>query len=232
MEQKLKEFIFSDSEFEKRYFDPSGLRYWGFKVALNLFIQRGGRTILETGCARQVDDWGAGMSTVIFGYVVKKFGLNLHTVDNNPEALKIAKELTTEYKDFISYNEKDSIDFLKNVNFTVNLLYLDSFDYPDGILSRMYGESTDIVKALQGLKELPDKEFDEKYGDIVAPCQEHQLKEFKIIEDQLSTNAIVLLDDNNLPGGGKTRLTKEYLLTKGWVNLMDGYQSLWIRGKQ
>ena len=232
MEQKVKDFIFSGSEFEKRYFDPSGLRYWGFKVALNLFLQRKGRTILETGCARQVDDWGAGMSTVIFGYFAKKFGINLHTVDNNPEALKVAKELTKEYQDFISYNEQDSIDFLKTIDFTIDLLYLDSFDYPDGILSRMYGEATDIVKALQDLKELPDKEFDEIYGDIVAHYQKHQLLEYQIIEDKLSPNASVFLDDNNLTGGGKTRLTKEYLLTKGWVNLIDGYQSLWIRGKK
>ncbi|MBU2051331.1 MAG: hypothetical protein KKH61_20480, partial [Gammaproteobacteria bacterium] len=60
----------------------------------------------------------------------------------------------------------------------------------------------------------------------VEYCQEHQLKEFKAAENHHPP--IVLLDDNNFPDGGKTKLTKEYLLGK-YKLVYENQQSLWIR---
>lgn len=45
-----------------------------------------------------------------------------------------------------------------------------------------------------------------------------------------SPRAVVLLDDNHMPGGGKTRLSKMFLRSKGWLCVLDWQQSLWVKG--
>ena len=139
------------------------------------------------------------MSTLLFADYVshQKFGI-VYTADILPEAMEQCKIVTAEFKDSISYIVEDSISFLKRYTGSeIDLLYLDSLDYPLG------GDPTE--------------------------CQEFQLKEFKTIEDKLSPKCVVLLDDNNLPGGGKTKLTKEYLIEKGWTCVLDYQQSVFIR---
>lgn len=66
-------------------------------------------------------------------------------------------------------------------------------------------------------------------GSDPLPCQQHQLNEFKLAEKNLTDKSIVLLDDNDFPGGGKTRLTKNYLFNTGWRCVLDLQQSLWIK---
>lgn len=58
--------------------------------------------------------------------------------------------------------------------------------------------------------------------------QEHNLAEFKLAEHLLREGSIVLIDDNNMENGGKSRLTKEYLKEKGWREILDIYQAIWI----
>jgi hypothetical protein len=65
-------------------------------------------------------------------------------------------------------------------------------------------------------------------GDASA-AQRHNLNELIAAYPRLSNRAIVLLDDNFNPNGGKTKLTKEYLLDLGWICLFDLAQSLWLR---
>ena len=49
-------------------------RFPTFVKALELLTKYNGKNIVETGCVRQEDDWGAGYSTVIFGRYCKEFG--------------------------------------------------------------------------------------------------------------------------------------------------------------
>ena len=65
-------------------------------------------------------------------------------------------------------------------------------------------------------------------GDATK-AQEHNLKEFKIVEHLLHDKSVVLLDDNFFENGGKTRLTKKYLHEKGWKLLFNSQQSLWVK---
>ena len=64
---------------------------------------------------------------------------------------------------------------------------------------------------------------------VQAKSQEHHLKEFKAIEDQLHENTIVLIDDCRLPNGGKGKLAVAYMLANGWKMLMNQYQILLVR---
>lgn len=66
-------------------------------------------------------------------------------------------------------------------------------------------------------------------GDATQ-AQEHQLKELKAAYDKLHIGTILLLDDNDFENGGKTRLSKKFLLESGeWLLILDYAQSLWVK---
>ncbi len=188
--------------FYEKYYLPyhgANMRYWTFQLALNLLLQGcDNARILETGCQRQKDDVGAGMSTSIFGEFVCRNGGHLTTVDLIPKHLQVCRECTTEFSSRISYVESDSVTFLARHDGQLDLLYLDSIDYP-----------------------LDDNEEQKKLS------QDHCLAEFRVIEPRLNPSCLVLIDDNTMPGGGKPRLLKEYLASKHWSCLLDNQQSLW-----
>lgn len=193
----MSNFLFINNWFDLKYKAKSDGRYPTFKLALNLFIQRGGKNILETGTTRQVEDYGAGYSTVLFGDLISTYGGHVWTIDLSQDNMDVCKLVTEPYKDNISYIVSDSHAYLALHKDPIDLLYLDSYDYP----------------------------LD---GTDPTPCQEHQLKEFKLAEPNLHNKTIVLLDDNNFDNGGKTKLTKAYLLEKGWTCLLDLQQSIFI----
>ncbi len=59
--------------------------------------------------------------------------------------------------------------------------------------------------------------------------QRHNWNEFKGAEQLLAPGSIVLLDDNNMENGGKTKFTKLYLEARGFKLILDYDQSLWIK---
>jgi len=194
----MKNFLFVDSWFEREFKEKSDSRYPTFKAAINLFLQSGGENIVETGTTRMLNDWGAGYSTYLFAVVAKTFGKHLWTVDIDPKNIEVCKQATKDYVDCVTYEVADSHIFLSRFSLPIDLLYLDSVDFP-----------------LDGSNPLP--------------CQEHQLKEFQLAEKNLNDKSVVLLDDNNFPSGGKTKLTKVYLMETGWRCVLDSQQSLFIR---
>jgi len=171
-------------------------------TALYLLSERDGKTLVETGTIRFPDDWGAGMSTLIFGEYAKRNNAHLYTVDINPNAIETCKKVTEEFKDNVSYIISDSIEFLKNFNQKIDLLYLDSMDCP---------------------------EHDASDSPALITSQTHQLNEMKLAIEKLSDNPIVLLDDNEFINGGKTKLTKKFLKENGFKEILGGKQSLWVK---
>lgn len=65
-------------------------------------------------------------------------------------------------------------------------------------------------------------------GDATE-AQEHNLKEFKLVEHLLHEKSIVLIDDNGFENGGKPFLTKKYLMEKDWKVLINAQQTVWIK---
>lgn len=198
----------TDNWFYKKYYYGGGnFRYPTFQLVLNLLFQRHDKpNIIETGCQRELNDIGAGMSTSVFAEYIYKYGGTLTSVDNCEEHLRRAKGFMEPWSDkevSITLVLSDSVTFLQNTSIACDLLYLDSLDYPIG------SEANDIQKQ--------------------NAAQTHCLNEFLAIENKLKENTIVLIDDNMLPGGGKPKILKQYLCTKGWVCLMDFSQSLWIK---
>lgn len=197
----VNEFLKHLDWFTEAYSRKPTQRFWTFKAALNIFLQRGLTNIVETGTTRNEDDWGAGMSTTLFGDFCKKYGKTLDTVDINAEAIKLCQMITKEYKDVTNYVVGDSVEFLQNYPETIGLLYLDSFDCHETAPAD---------------------------APIIMEAQAHQLKEIKAANDKLTDRSIILLDDSGFENGGKTELTRKYLREKGWMEIMNQQQSLWI----
>lgn len=175
-----------------------GGRYPTFKIAFDLLLQMPSRHIVETGCIRMENDWGAGLSTMLFGEFCSINNGKLTSVDIVPSHLETSKKITEKYNHVITYVESDSIAFLREYKNPIDLLYLDSMDIP------VWDPNTDKT-----------------------PCQQHNLNEFIAAEDKLHLKSIVLIDDY-FNGNGKGRLTEQYMMAKGWRRIMVNQQQLFI----
>lgn len=228
----LKNLIFYYSKLDKMFRHKSTIRWSTFRTAFNLFLQRDLQTIVETGCARIKDDWGGGQSTLMFGELCTHVeGAHLFTVDIDPGNMQRCREITAPYKDLITYNVEDSVQYLKQFNQPVDFLYLDSHDYPDGEIINLYGSMVKYAEIMSHLlNDVTEEEIVKRHRALLDPCQKHCLTELEVAWSRLHDNSIILLDDNTLPGGGKSRLAKEKLLDEKWVCLLDDQQSLWIKG--
>ncbi len=82
--------------------------------------------IVETGCVRAEDDWGAGCSTLLLGYYLRQHGGHLHSVDLNEKNVVNARTWTTGLP--VTVHHADSRDFLRGYSGKIDLLYLDSAD--------------------------------------------------------------------------------------------------------
>lgn len=62
--------------------------------------------------------------------------------------------------------------------------------------------------------------------------QRHNLNELKVALKNLRIGSVVLIDDNNFANGGKSRLSKRYLLkSDNWICILDHGQTLWVKVK-
>jgi hypothetical protein len=236
---KLKDFLFSNNWFDLKYAAHSTVRFHTFKAALNLFLQNDGTTIVETGCTREKDDWGAGYSTVMLGDFCQRYDAYMWTVDISGPNLALSKQLTQEYGSRMTFVEQDSAEFFRTIPKRadaaklqkIDLLYLDSFDYPVNQLLYIYGYAGKLSteEALAHLRSASEEEIVELCKDFVSPSQNHCLAELTAALSHLHDKSVILIDDNDLPGGGKSRLAKIWLQENGYTCLLDRYQTLWIK---
>ncbi len=193
--------------YNKYFYGGGNSRYKTFQLAINLLLQRemssGRPLILETGCQRQADDVGAGMSTSIFAELVSRIGGKLISVDNNLMHLNICSECIAPWVRSVDLVCADSIQYLASYKGPLDLVYLDSLDYPVG------GDEGNIA--------------------MQHAAQQHNLAELQAIAPALDEMTIVLLDDNTLAGGGKPKLAKEWLVEHQWKCLLDHQSSLWVK---
>lgn len=88
-------------------------------------------TIVETGCIRGTSDvsrMGDGWSTLNWEFHAKRTGSIVHVVDINADHISRSKEIVPE-SEWVKYSLGDSVEYLKNFNGRIDLLFLDSFDY-------------------------------------------------------------------------------------------------------
>lgn len=180
-----------------------GLRRNTFVETLKLLEQRKGKLIVETGTSRDglKNTKGDGAATIVFGQWAKNNQGQVISVDISQDSIDGSKEGIQEQKldDFVTLHLSDSIAFLEEFDRPIDLLYLDSYDYS-----------------------LHDEEIQRK-------SQEHHLKEYMAVKDKLHPNSIILIDDCDLPGGGKGKVVVEHMLKDNWVILKEAYQILLVK---
>ena len=180
-----------------------GKRRITLRETLRLLEQRSSQTLVETGVARNglKHCKADGASTIVFAKWLERNTGYLYSVDINPDATNTAKRALDELglSSFVNLAVSDSVAYLKEFSKPVDFLYLDSYDY------------------------------DKRDQSIQKASQQHHLDEFIAIESRLHDNTVVLIDDCDLPGGGKGRTVIDYMLSRGWKIHLKAYQVLLVR---
>ena len=182
-----------------------GKRRDTLREVLRLLDERGAKVLLETGVARMglQKAKGDGASTIVFGLWAKNNDAHLYSVDIDPEATRRAGVAVDEMGlgDSVTLVTSDSVEYLDQFTDAVDFLYLDSYDY--------HKTDTAIQKA----------------------SQDHHLKEINAIEGCLHDDSVILIDDCDLPNGGKGKLGIQYHTEAGWKIHMSEYQVIMVMGK-
>jgi len=182
-----------------------GKRRDTLREVLHLLDERDARTLLETGVARMglEKSKGDGASTIVFGLWAKQNDAHLYSVDIDPEATERAGQAVAnmDLSDSVTLVTSDSVAYLDEFTDMVDFLYLDSYDY----------HKTDTA--------------------IQTASQDHHLKEIKAIEGCLHEGTVILIDDCDMPNGGKGKLVIERLTAKGWKVHMSEYQVVLVHGQ-
>jgi len=182
-----------------------GKRRDTLREALRLLDKRGAKALLETGVARMglEKSKGDGASTIVFGLWAKQNDAHLYAVDIDPAATERARQavVTMDLSDSVTLVTSDSVAYLDEFTDMVDFLYLDSYDY----------HKTDTA--------------------IQTASQDHHLKEIKAIEGCLHEDTVILIDDCDLPNGGKGKLVIEWLTANGWKVHMSEYQVILVKGE-
>lgn len=173
-----------------------------FRKTLELLEKTNAKTIIETGTSRE-GLHGAksnGAATIVFGKWASAHDAFIHSVDISENSV------------FKAQQEVDR----QELNNWVKIHQSDSIDF-----LKKFNDKVDFLY-LDSYDYSDDVEVQQK-------SQEHHLKEFKAIEAKLHENSIVLIDDCDLPNGGKGKLAIAYMLANGWRIEEDAYQVLLLR---
>jgi hypothetical protein len=180
-----------------------GKRRDTFRCVLRMLSESQAKVLVETGTAREglAGAKSNGASTVVFGRWAMENDAILHSVDISCDSIAASRAEVSKQNlvSAVRFYQQDSIEFLSEFRDPVDFLYLDSYDY-DKL-------DTAVQKA----------------------SQEHHLAEFKAIESCLHDKTLVLIDDCDLPNGGKGKLVIDYMLDSGWETVMEAYQVILAR---
>lgn len=115
--------------FDKEFLPKLGIRAPTFRAVMREAVSRDVQVIVETGTARQKDNWaGDGQSTIIWNMYAKWNKSRVVTsIDIDEKALQTAQENSCA-KEYMNYILGDSVKVLTHQDQMIDLLYLDSFD--------------------------------------------------------------------------------------------------------
>lgn len=175
-------------------------RYPTFTEALRLLSERNVRTIVETGTERWLD------ATACFdgdGGSTIIFG---HWAYNN-NAQMYSVDINETH---VQYSQDNTFAYLANLT----LVLQDSVNFLENFSSQI-----DFLY-------LDSYDYDERNP---GPPQEHCLREILAAENKLTEDSIIMIDDCNIPGGGKGKRAIDYLLSKGWFLHRNRHQVILLK---
>jgi hypothetical protein len=176
-------------KFLKNYDIPKNIRFKSFEFALLEANRRNHRTLVETGVARGKKkffffskiNWKDGMSTMIFSDYVKYVNGKLYSCDISSKNIKNAKKFTKMNKEFITFVQDDSLNFLSIFKKNIDFLYLDSLDAQFENASSHQLE--EIKLAIKNLKENSLVLLDDKGGKTNLSIDFMLRNNFQIINE-------------------------------------------------
>jgi len=189
-------------EFFGPYADRLGQRRDTFERVVFELQSRRHPFIIETGCVRNVSNWGGdGCSSILFADFVSQYDGKLISIDIDEDICRRCRNATQRFEADHVVICGDSVTALKQLAFfatskKIDLLYLDSYDW--------------------------DKEHE-------VECQTHALKEAQAIQHLVAQDGFILVDDVALPGQGKGGMVIPWLTHNGWHEVMRKYQVLLAR---
>lgn len=91
---------------------------------------------------------------------------------------------------------------------------------------------SDSVAFLKGFESRIDFLYLDSYDydqNDPEPSQAHHLAEIVAAYPRLHEKSVIMIDDCDLPGGGKGKQVIEFLLEKGWKIAFSGYQVIMVK---
>jgi hypothetical protein len=186
--------------------NKTGKRAASFAMMVNHALSIQNPLIVETGCARQENNFdGDGMSTIIFDKLVEYHGGDFYSVDINPDNVKFAtshcKNANMFCGDSVSFLYNQSKSWVAN-NRKIDVLYLDSYDF-------------DLENP--------------------HPSSLHHVMELVAIMPSLKEGTLICVDDNplcqddkgNMVEMGKGLYVKQFMEQIKRERIHSGYQWVW-----
>ena len=144
--------------FLNKYNNSKNIRFTSFHKALSIADSRNLKTFVETGTSRGKKkfffinnlNWKDGMSTIIFAEFVKYKKGKLYSCDLSKKNIKSSIKFTKNFSNYIYFVINDSVIFLKNLEFKIDFLYLDSLDSHDQYRASLH-QLKEIESALDKL---------------------------------------------------------------------------------
>lgn len=181
--------------------DQNDKRYPSFCIALSLLQERDAKVLVETGTARY-----GGYNFINY---VQDGGATV--IFSDWAFQNRAKFFTVDINPDYLANAKQACAYhMKNTKFICK----DSVEF----LRNFHGRIDFLY--------LDSMDFDQ---DNPLPSQEHHLREIKAAYTKLHKQSVVMIDDCNLPHGGKGNLVIPFLESRGWKILYKGYQVICIK---
>ena len=160
---------------------------------------RGRDIIIETGTARQFNNWeGDGQSTLIWDFFTRILtSLAVLSIDINDEAVFNASiQVSNKVKFCIGDSLKVLPELSDSVLARTSLLYLDSFDWTP---------------------------------ELQEASSEHHLKELLAVWERLPIGTLVVVDDCHSKTQGKHTAVAAFFVQQNIQPLFVGYQTGWIK---
>jgi len=210
---------------EYQYLDtPRPLsRYYSMRFAFEWFRAHAGKTIVELGTIRSYVggghpgcntddkslwdfnkpegwDWGGGMFSLLCAMCLEDLSPRIITVDIQAQHIERCKHMTIRYDRFFEYHVMNSVDYLKQCPYAIDLLYVDTGD--------MWPIEPTAALQMQEAREIVSRELLSKSGvmliDDVRNCTPYKFGETAPL--------------------GKSKYSVPFLEKEGYKRLIDEYQ--------
>jgi len=186
-----------------------GDRRNGFDIIFDYLKNIENPIIVETGCAREEENYLDGQSSLLFDKYINEYGGEFYTVDIAEKSVEFCQNKMISPNSHVTLD--DSITYLKQLNKQlqsqnrkIDFLYLDSFDAP---------------------RDNPQ---------VVFESALHHFYEFTTILPSLKPGALIAVDDNWIEEkenqyiiGGKGQMLFEYMMKTKNQPISTGYQFIW-----